>query len=132
MVGCIAFCDMCVWPFAPALYIVSMPSGIMTISEVPTRTPAPNNVRMRNWRGESEKESGRMPARNELHSLAVDSWGGKENRGGAGHSRDAHYCAQGEQHEEAVPHGESCTLQVVAGAGDEGCATEMKGEVCRR
>jgi hypothetical protein len=64
-----------------------------------------------------------MPARKELHSLAVDSWGGTEKRG-AGHSRDAHYCAQGEQHEEAVPHGESCTLQVVAGAGDAGCATE--------
>ncbi len=50
----------------PALYMVSMPSGIMTMSEVPTKTPTPRRVIMRSWRCERLKESGRLPAKKEL------------------------------------------------------------------
>jgi hypothetical protein len=49
--------------------MVSMPSGMMTINEVPTSTPVPRRVMMRNWRVERLKESGRMPARKELYML---------------------------------------------------------------
>jgi hypothetical protein len=46
--------------------MVSIPSGMMTMSEVPTKTPVPSSVMMRSWRGERVKESGKMPAMKEL------------------------------------------------------------------
>lgn len=49
-----------------ALYRVSTPSGIMTMSEVPTRTPIPIVEMNRNWEGFRENERGNSPARNEL------------------------------------------------------------------
>ena len=39
---------------------------MMTMSEVPTKTPVPSSVMMRSWRGERVKESGKMPATKEL------------------------------------------------------------------
>lgn len=48
-----------------------MPSGMMTMSEVPTKTPVPSSVMMRSWRGERVKESGKMPAMKELLLSAV-------------------------------------------------------------
>jgi hypothetical protein len=44
---------------------------MMTMSEVPTSTPVPRSVMMRNWCDERLKESGRMPARKELLLLDV-------------------------------------------------------------
>jgi len=69
MVGWIALGESCVCTWAVALYIVSMPSGMMTMSEVPTSTPAPSRVRVRSCRGVREKESGTMPAMKELGTL---------------------------------------------------------------
>jgi hypothetical protein len=99
----------------------------MTMSEVPTSTPAPSNVSMRSWRGESEKESGNMPARNELQlsdsglvQICIESYQRAKN------IRNAHYRAQSEQHEEAVPHGESCMLQAVTDAVKRYAGTRMK------
>lgn len=55
-----------------ALYMVSIPSGIMTISDVPTSTPVPRSVMMRSWREERLKESGNIPARKDLRmSVAI-------------------------------------------------------------
>ena len=56
----------CECPESPALYKVSTPSGMITIKAVPTRTPIPMvDINLsRDW--ESEKDSGREPARNEL------------------------------------------------------------------
>ena len=87
----------------PALYMVSMPSGMMTMSEVPTRTPVPSRVTMRSCRCESDSDRGRMPARKELQ-LSVDGmrWVRRED------SRQGHEGAQGEQHQKSVPHGEAC------------------------
>jgi hypothetical protein len=45
----------------------------MTMSEVPTSTPAPSRVRVRSWRGEREKESGTMPAMKELRLSGMHS-----------------------------------------------------------
>lgn len=60
-----------VWGMAAELYMVSMPSGMMTTSAVPTSTPVPIVDMMRNCRCERENERGREPARNEL--LVVNS-----------------------------------------------------------
>lgn len=57
--------ETCEWVL-PALYMVSMPSGMMTMSDVPTSTPVPRSVMIRSCRGERVKERGRMPAMNEL------------------------------------------------------------------
>lgn len=61
------------WPceFPLALYSVSTPSGMITIREVPTRTPVPRAVIRRNCRGERENESGRMPAAKDLRGVRV-------------------------------------------------------------
>lgn len=62
-----------------------------------------------------------MPARKELPQSATRTRSNKI-RGALGYSRNAHNCAQGEQHEETVPHVDSCTLRYVAGAGEWWCA----------
>jgi hypothetical protein len=51
--------------------MVSMPSGMMTMSEVPTRTPVPSSVTMRSWRCDRDSDRGKIPARKELE-LSVD------------------------------------------------------------
>ncbi len=63
------FLFVCVCPVVPALYSVSMPSGMMTMSAVPTRTPVPRADVKRNWRCDRARDSGSMPARNDLRSL---------------------------------------------------------------
>jgi len=45
---------------------VSTPSGMMTMSAVPTSTPVPIVVMKRNCRGEREKDRGREPAKKDL------------------------------------------------------------------
>jgi hypothetical protein len=50
-----------------------MPSGMMTMSDVPTSTPVPRSVMMRSWRGERVKDSGRTPATNELMAVSLRS-----------------------------------------------------------
>ena len=54
------------WPTSRAAYSVSMPSGMMTIKDVPTSTPVPIAVISRNFPGERVKAKGSAPARNEL------------------------------------------------------------------
>ena len=56
----------CACPKTLALYSVSTPSGIMTIKDVPTKTPMPMVETSRNRGCESEKDSGREPARKDL------------------------------------------------------------------
>lgn len=56
----------CVCVVALALYSVSTPSGMMTISDVPTKTPMPivDIRRSRDW--DRENERGRAPAKKDL------------------------------------------------------------------
>lgn len=53
-----------------ALYRVSTPSGIMTINDVPTRTPIPMVEINRSRDCERGKESGNEPARKDLGSIS--------------------------------------------------------------
>ncbi|KAL8648505.1 MAG: hypothetical protein Q9210_004945, partial [Variospora velana] len=79
---------------------VSTPSGMMTIREVPTRTPMPM-VEMscsRDW--ESEKDKGREPARKDLYIVSVKLLIGRTKDV----VRNCHDRAQGEQHEQSVKH----------------------------
>jgi hypothetical protein len=52
------------WPCSQ-VYNAPTPSGMMTIKAVPTKSPEPKLVRMRNLRADSVKERGRRPARKE-------------------------------------------------------------------
>ena len=83
-----------------ALYKVSIPSGIITTSAVPTRSPVPRvDTRCNCW-WERENDSGREPARKDLSH--VNSCG----RGIEGLDvRNGHETAQTEQGEQTVPHG---------------------------
>lgn len=47
----------------------SMPSGMMMIKEVPTRTPTPMLDRRRSCDDERDMDKGRAPAMNELSSI---------------------------------------------------------------
>ncbi len=59
----------CEWSTgAPALYKVSIPSGIIMIRHVPTSKPVPIDEMAREWFCDSPKESGRRPARKDLRS----------------------------------------------------------------
>lgn len=49
-----------------ALYSVSTPSGMMTIKDVPTKTPMPMVETSRSRDCEREKESGKEPAKKDL------------------------------------------------------------------
>jgi hypothetical protein len=50
-----------------------------------------------------------------------------------GDSRNAHDGAQGEQHKEAVPHGESCTVRAAADAGKDAMRrNKNERSVCKR
>lgn len=97
----------------PALYMVSIPSGMMTMSEVPTSTPVPSRVMMRSWREDREKERGRMPARKELRASIGVLRAVRLLVRGRDDLRNSHYRAQGEQHEKAVPHVASCAATLL-------------------
>lgn len=61
----------CPWMLPLELYSVSIPSGIITTSEVPTKTPVPRAVMNRNCRFDRANESGRRPASMELDQVSM-------------------------------------------------------------
>ena len=65
---------------ALTLYMVSIPSGMMTMRLVPTKTPIPTVEIRRSWEGESDTANGSMPAPKELFHLLAFAWRHMTNR----------------------------------------------------
>ncbi len=74
---------------------------MITINDVPTKTPMPIVEMSRSCACDREKESGREPARNDL--VRANSAGASLSLGkNTIDSRNRHHGAQGEQREQAV------------------------------
>lgn len=105
----------CVCVAELALYKVSTPSGIITINDVPTKTPMPMVDIRRSRDCDRENERGRAPAKKDLEFARFSQYHqGVQRRV---HSRNSHDNAQGEQREQTVHHCDSLTRRPIDGLG---------------